>query len=304
MWTMTLWCLAASGPVVVAATIAFDAFLLGWGRTWQRLRAHPKLALTAALSTPLGAGSLLALGSIGALWQLATVLTVGAVALTAAALVRYATGVMRQSLHAGAQARIAELLAHPKRRVRALERLRHELAGQLNNERYARKLLGLADGLARASWWDELLALVTSAKLERLSDVGRGVLQVFGALACMHQGDLDAARDWLARVERPLRGQHETWRTVLEAVVTAAKGDSRRAHELVERIDEESYPLERTVALAHVLAARGETQAAREQVVRVRVELEDEQLDAFDFVPGPATPLAKEIRRGERNPFR
>ncbi|MEM9190693.1 MAG: hypothetical protein AAGF12_16020 [Myxococcota bacterium] len=204
------------------------------------------------------------------------------------------------------------------RQIRQIEQLRngrtaadglHRLYALLarptaNNHVYAKRLWTVVDQLTRSFHYEEVIQVIENAELHRLRPSGKALLSVYGALAALHLGDPAGARAWLEVNRGPLAPEWERWRTTLDALLSASEGNPRRARELLAAIDEEEYALERSVASAHVLAAQGKEVEAQEELLRVRVQLQDEELDSLEVARGPATRLAKSMKHGGGSPFR
>lgn len=179
---------------------------------------------------------------------------------------------------------------------------RAEASGQ--HDRYARQLLQTVDTLCRAHFYEELLELLDRARYDRINARGCRYLAVYGALAHMHLGQMDDARNVLDGIEGTLDGPWEEWRLAIDAITAAAVGRRREAKALASWIADDRYALERAVAEAHAFAAEGRRADAQRTLMRVQVEHDDPSLQTFHLVKGPATALARTLVTGKGSPFR
>jgi len=182
-------------------------------------------------------------------------------------------------------------------------KLRRAEAGR-NHDQYARALVHTVDVLSRAGFHEEVLEHLDRARFDRINSRGARYLAVYGALAHLHLGQMDEARNVLDGIEGSLDGVWEEWRLAIDAVAAAAVGRRREAKALASWIVDERYALERAVAQAHAFAAEGRRADAQRTLLRVQVEHDDPALESLYLVPGPATPLATAVLTGKGSPFR
>jgi hypothetical protein len=203
--------------------------------------------------------------------------------------------------------RVVARLRSPRTSRRTLVRVHRELrlaARSRDHDRYARELLRTVDTLCRAGFYEELLELLDQTQYDRINARGCRYLAVYGALAHMHLGQMDDARNVLDGIEGSLDGPWEEWRLAIDAITAAAVGRRREAKALASWIADDRYALERAVAEAHAFAAEGRRAEAQRTLMRVQAEHDDPALDSFHLVRGPASALARTLVSGKGSPFR